>query len=99
MVARIKGDQDGKYFFGYARNISEQGLFIASINPRPLGEIFTIDFFIKELKLHVRCQAEVIWNREYQPKSPHEAGMGIRFIDIDEQTKSQIGAWIDHAAV
>ena len=94
MVARIKGDMDGKAFFGYAKNISRGGLFISTINPRPVGEAFTIEFEINEIQLHVRCKAEVIWARPYQAITSLDPGMGIKFIELPESVQKRIDEWI-----
>ncbi len=44
LITRIKADCNGKTFFGYAKNISQGGMFIQSVNPKNVNEQFQIEF-------------------------------------------------------
>ena len=89
----IEGDSRD-YLFGYAKNISPTGLFIQSINPRKMGERFTISFYIPSTDIGIRCRCEVVWVREYNKKDPIEPGYGIRFMDLPEDLVRQIEQWV-----
>lgn len=88
--------QDGqKTFFGYAKNISRGGLFISTVKPREPGEQFTIEITLPmPEKPSFRCLCEVVWKRHFEKKSPHEPGMGLKFIDLPEETAETIDAWV-----
>jgi len=43
IVEKIPIEDGQKTFFGYAKNISRGGLFIATVKPREVGEVFTIE--------------------------------------------------------
>ncbi len=94
LVLRVKGEMEHKIFFGYAKNISKSGMFISSVNPRSVGEEFTIEFTLPREKSPIRCRCVVIWCRGYNPKSRYEPGMGVRFIDLDEEVEKRIDEWI-----
>ncbi len=95
MIGQIKGEANGRVFFGYAKNISRGGIFISTISPRNPGDVFKIDFFINELSLRVNCSVKVIWNRAYQSKaSPLDPGMGMKFLDLDEPIRKKIDFWV-----
>ncbi|MBI5286416.1 MAG: TIGR02266 family protein [Deltaproteobacteria bacterium] len=94
LVLRVKGGDEGKTFFGYARNISKGGMFIASVNPKNVGEEFTVEFTLPKEERPIRCRCVVVWCRSYKPKSPYEPGMGIKFLDLDGETSSYIDRWV-----
>ncbi len=81
LITKIKVEQNGKVFFGYAKNISKTGLFIQSINPKDEGERFKIEFNLPGDNETFTCMAEVIWKRDYLPNARYEPGMGLEFID------------------
>lgn len=94
IVFKIREETDREYFFGYAKNISRGGLFIASINPRPPGETFHITFQIPGTEIKVDCQCEVVWTRPYDSKIKLDPGYGIRFLDLPEETAKAIDYWV-----
>ncbi len=95
MIADIIGESKGQTLkFEKTRNISRGGLFIQTEHPLPLGQTFTLDFFLSEIKTHVRCRAEVMWSRPPSPSETRESGMGIRFLDLDEAIRNKIDEWI-----
>ncbi len=85
LVLKVKGDDAGNVFFGYAKNISITGMFIASVNPKKAGEVFTIEFTLPKKKKPIQCKCVVEWSRNYSPKSKFEPGMGVRFLDLDKE--------------
>jgi len=95
IVLKVKGVDAAGVFFGYAKTIGTGGMFITSVNPRSVGEEFEISFTITEAAISVRCKAVVVWRSEYDPSRKQEPGMGIRFIDLDEETKTLIAYWIE----
>ena len=96
MIADIIGEKKGQTLkFEKTRNISRGGLFIQTDHPLPVGQTFTLDFFLSEIKTHVRCRAEVMWSRPPSPTVTLEPGMGIRFLDLDEAIRNKIDEWIN----
>lgn len=89
LVLNVKMESESKSFFGYAKVIGKGGMFITSVNPRSVGEKFTIEFFLPD-KTQVRCEAEVVWRREFMPRSQYEPGMGIKFLDLSDDLKNKI---------
>ena len=95
IVEKIPIEDGQKTFFGYAKNISRGGLFIATVKPRELGEEFTIELTLPLNPRHlIRCRCEVIWKRHFQKKDPHEPGMGLRFLDLSDTDGDRIDAWV-----
>ncbi len=94
LVLKVKGDDAGNVFFGYAKNISITGMFIASVNPKIAGEIFTIEFTLPKKGKPIKCKCVVEWSRNYNPKTKLEPGMGVRFFDLDKRGCDAIDACI-----
>lgn len=99
IVLKVKVDDGRKFFFGYAKNISRSGMFIASSNPREPGSLFQVDIPLPEpLKKNVRCTCEVVWQRQFNKKAAYEPGMGLKFIDISEADATSIDNWVKSQA-
>lgn len=99
IVEKIPIEDGQKTFFGYAKNISRGGLFIATVKPRELGEVFTIELTLPlDPKHSIRCRSEVIWKRHFQKKDRHEPGMGLRFLDLSDADGERINQWVEEQA-
>ena len=98
IVFKIMEDTRIQPLFGYAKNISRGGFFIASINPRKPGESFKIFFQIPGTEpgteINVRCKCEVVWARKYSKTDKLEPGYGVRFIDIPDDIAEAIDSWV-----
>lgn len=94
LVLKVRGEDDKGVFFGYAKTISRDGMFIASVNPKKLGEEFRISFALPDSDIKVSAVATVIWCREYDPTLKTEPGMGIKFLDLNEEIKARIDEWV-----
>lgn len=94
IVFKVVEEVNHQYFFGYAKNISRGGFFIASINPKEPGERFYITFQIPKTEIKARCQCEVVWTRKYSKDSKVEPGYGVRFLDLSQEIADSIDQWI-----
>lgn len=94
IVFKIIEDRQNQPLFGYAKNISRGGFFVASINPREPGDRFNISFQIPDTDIKVRCQCEVVWARKYNNSTRIEPGYGVRFTDITEDMVVAIDNWV-----
>lgn len=95
IVLNIKAEENQKTFFGYSKNISKSGMFIATANPRDPGSRFRVEIpFPAPLSRSVQCDCEVIWARRFNPKTPYEPGMGLKFLNMPEDVATQIEAWV-----
>ncbi len=93
LVIKVRGEDDKGVFFGYGKDISRGGMFITTVNPRKTGEEFNIAFKLAGEDIEVKCRCRVQWLREYDPKIKHEPGMGIQFLDINNETAEKIEEW------
>lgn len=82
-------------FFGYSKNSSKSGMFIATSKAIAVGEQINLEFQLPApLTGTVHCCCEVIWNRPLETHLPFEPGMGIRFIDMPVEISTQLDEWI-----
>lgn len=93
LVLNVKLESRNKTFFGYAKVIGRGGMFIASVNPRQIGEEFIIEFSLPDKTL-IRCKCCVTWRREFVPRSPYEPGMGIKFMDLPEEIIDKVDSLV-----
>lgn len=93
IVTQVKMGDERKYFFGYAKNVSRAGVFIHTLAPKNVGEEFVIEFTIPKADIKVRCRCKVVWNRNYTAGGK-DPGMGLAFLDLDEDTAERIHAWV-----
>jgi len=94
IVQKIKIEDGQKVFFGYSKNISRSGLFIASINPLEPGTQVEVEVPLpSDVNRTVHCSCEVIWKRRFAKKSIHEPGMGLKFLDIPEDLAAELDSW------
>ncbi len=95
IVLRVKVDEGGKTFFGYARNISCSGMFIPATSPREPGSRFVVEISLPApIDRTVQCPCEVVWQRQFSRKAKHEPGMGLKFIEMPEEIAAAIDAWV-----
>ncbi len=95
LILKVKLDDGDRTFFGYAKNISKSGLFIATVNPHEPGSRFQIEVPLPEpMRTSVQCGAEVVWKRHYTRGGPYEPGMGLRFLDLPQGVAESIDGWI-----
>jgi len=71
-----------KFFSGYIHNIGEGGMFIGTKRPLAVRTDVTLAFTMPESDIHIKARGEIIWFGE--------KGMGLKFKEVDELTKSDI---------
>jgi len=95
IVEKIPCGDGVKTLFGYAKNVSRGGLFIATVKPREPGEVFMIEMTLSTNPRHtLRCRCEVVWKRHFQRKENLQPGMGLRFIDLSITDGDKIDEWV-----
>lgn len=77
------------YLFEYSSNLSQNGIFIQSMEPLPSGTLVNIQFFLPE-SCWIRTRGEVIWTNNDEEEDEEEMGMGVKFIGLDEKDREMI---------
>ena len=94
LVLRVS-EKSTKTFFGYAKNLSKGGMFISSTSPRRVGKEYEISFKFPGDGTDTSCRCKVMWKREYTDKSHVEPGMGIMFLNLNEETANKVNEWTE----
>jgi len=95
IVEKLPCGDGRKTFFGYARNLSPGGLFIATVSPREPGEQFDLQVTLPaSARFTLRCRCEVVWKRHFARGGKSEPGMGLRFLDLPRETAEALELWL-----
>jgi type IV pilus assembly protein PilZ len=79
------------FLFAYVSNISEMGIFLASDDPEPVGTELKLRFNPIELGEPFEVAGEVVWiNPVREGDEPQSPGMGVRFVNLDEEQREKI---------
>jgi uncharacterized protein (TIGR02266 family) len=95
ITLKIRMDDEKKFFFGYTKNLSRSGMFVATLKPLRPDQQIRVEMPLPDpLKFELRCTCEVVWVRSFNKKSTQEPGVGLKFIDLDEATAVAIDNWV-----
>ena len=91
------------YLFAYITDISATGIFVRTTTPEQPGTLLNLRFAAQKKgekgghsshggPLGIECEGEVIWVNPYRPGAPDNLhpGMGIRFVDIDDEMRDRL---------
>ncbi len=77
----------------YSTNISTTGMFIVSEKPHAPGTVFNFEFSVADDWKLIRGKCQVVWTRYRSEGEGRPAGMGVRFTELDAQSRRLI-RWI-----
>jgi len=86
----LKFQHFGGFFIEYSANVSLTGMFIKTDSPKPAGSVFIFEIWLGEEHKLVHGLGEVVWVRHEDERADRPAGMGIRFIKIDEESRTVV---------
>lgn len=76
----------------YISALSEQGMFVSTSKPRPVGLQVPITIFLEDAKIRIEGMVQYSFKREEGPlKTP---GMGIKFVRFKEDDRNLIKTFI-----
>ncbi len=78
-------------------NMSLGGVFIATTSPLPIGTPFLVRLRIEETGEHFELRGEVASQDMSADLSREERGMGIRFVNLNEEQRKQVSDLYEHA--
>ncbi len=76
----------------YATAISEGGLYVRTLYPQPRNAVTTVTIYL--LDRAIKAKATVLYSYTVGEGSFRDPGMGMKFIEISEDDKKFIGAFI-----
>ena len=86
----LKFHHFGGFFIEYSANVSLTGMFIKTDSPKPPASVFIFEIWLGEDHKLVHGVGEVVWVRHDDEDPGRPAGMGIRFIKIDEESQAVV---------
>jgi uncharacterized protein (TIGR02266 family) len=80
------------YLFAYITDISATGIFVRTTTPEEPGTQLNLRFQMPDAQEKIEIEGEVIWVNPYRPGAPDNLhpGMGIRFVELDDETREQL---------
>jgi uncharacterized protein (TIGR02266 family) len=68
----------------YAPNVTRGGIFLASREPRPVGDVLRFEVMLRQGGPVLSGEGRVTWVKQFNPAEPHRPyGMGVQFIYVD----------------
>lgn len=95
IIQKVHLQTDQLTLFGYTKNISRSGMFIATTRPVEPGDRLDLEFRLPHpLNANVRCSCEIVWIRPSGKHLPFEPGIGLKFVDLPKDVAMQIDLWV-----
>jgi uncharacterized protein (TIGR02266 family) len=81
---------------GYSADLSKGGMFLSSDQALPVNATFTLKLELPSRggELSVKCRVVYARDAAAAEKTGKPAGMGVQFLDLDEQALNRIGQFI-----
>ncbi len=89
-VVRLHFQGTVAYQNGFAANVSATGMFAKHPAPPPLGTQLVFEFNLGAERKPVQGAGEVVWVRDKYLGPGQPAGVGIRFLQLDSQSRDHI---------
>jgi uncharacterized protein (TIGR02266 family) len=94
MQAAVDFGSDNNFFNGFSANISDGGLFVATVNLLPIGTEIELHFSLPSGE-RIQAQGVVRWVREVSDKHPDAfPGIGVQFTRLDEQAQAAVERFV-----
>lgn len=92
MTVRYKSATLDEFIEHHSYDISRGGMFIKTPSPFPPGTLLKFEVKIAEDKKLMQGVGRVVWKRESaEAGNDRPAGMGVKFIKVDEDSRKLIG--------
>jgi uncharacterized protein (TIGR02266 family) len=96
-VERKPTDHADPHFLGYARNVSESGIFLQCPLPPPVGTHMQLLLGVPGQPDRLcASRSEVVWVREHRAEQSLPAGMGVRLQGMDASVEQAWSDWCRH---
>lgn len=94
MQAAVDFTSDNNFFNGFSANISDGGLFVATVNLLPLGTEVDLSFSLPSGD-RIEAKGVVQWVREVNDQMPDVfPGMGVQFAQLNPAAQSAIAQFL-----
>jgi uncharacterized protein (TIGR02266 family) len=79
----------------YVVDISEGGLYVRTLRLPAKGEEVYADLYLPGAGAVTRVEATVAWRREHDPNAPGQAGCGLTFGQVPDETRGRIQGFVE----
>lgn len=94
MQAAVDFGSDNNFFSGFSGNISDGGLFVATVKHLAIGTQIDLNFSLPSGE-RIQAQGVVRWVREVNDKdSDSMPGLGVQFTRLDETAQAAIERFV-----
>ncbi len=83
-------------FTGWAVNISNGGCFINTPKPLAVGSQLKLIVSLPDTPAPYELRGKVVRVVPYDPRANVMSGMGIEFVDVDEEKKARLERFVSH---
>lgn len=90
VLVQFRFDTFDEFMAEYSLNISPGGIFIRTDHPREQGAIIYLQFALKDGSKLIEGMGKVVRVNPARGDSKHPSGMGIEFVNFDEESMSLI---------
>ena len=80
----------GEFVAELAANLSTGGMFIRTRQPHPVGSVFEFELRLAGDQPLIAGKAQVAWIRRRGEAPEEPAGMGVRFVELDDDSRRQV---------
>jgi uncharacterized protein (TIGR02266 family) len=92
---RFKSATLNEFIAKYSRDLSKGGFFIKTTSPMPSGTLIKFDVQTEELNSLIQGVGRVVWRRLEDADEDSPAGMGVKFIKLDETSRTNLGVILE----
>ena len=94
MQVKIDYASDNNFYSGFSTNLSDGGVFIATVKLVPIGTSMDVYFRLPSGD-GIECQGVVRWVREVDDQNPQNMpGLGVQFVNLSDSAKTAIAAFV-----
>jgi uncharacterized protein (TIGR02266 family) len=94
LLAAVNASSQTNFFTGFSENISEGGVFIATLSPPVIGTELEVNISVDDDD-PVNVRGQVSWIRT--DDTGHPTGCGIRFVELNSRQEQALAALVDRA--
>lgn len=92
--AQVDFQSDANFYMGFSANISEGGIFVATVAIAPIGTEVDLSFTLPSGE-HIACRGVVRWIREVNDRLPDAfPGLGVQFTDLEPASLEAIRRFV-----
>lgn len=94
LQTQVDLSSDSNVFTGFSTNLSEGGLFVATLSVLPVGTPVDLTFTLPG-KVRITVRGEVRWIREIDDRTPDVfPGVGVRFLDLTAEASAALQRFV-----